>query len=141
MVDDLHDMPRSIAESARRKLGPSTNQPRMFTILRAAGLGGLLFACGIAISVGLIAALSGGSGAWVAVVVLWVALVLGFVLGVGRYCHPVRQMRFQWGGYRQHAFRDSVEAQRAWIRAWEQTGGKPPARPPGRDAPDGAVPD
>jgi hypothetical protein len=113
----------------------------MFTMLRAAGLGGLLFAGGVAISVVVVAALSGSTGAWVAVAALWVALILGFVLRVGRYCHPARQLRFQWSGYRQHAFRDSVEAERAWIRAWEQTAGNPPARPGDRDAPAGAAPD
>lgn len=100
----------------------------MFTMWRASFEGRWFIVPGAAGSAAVIVLLH-GSARLIAFVAVWVAVLVWSWLALWRYCHPIRQWRFEWAGYRHGLFRDSVQSQGAWIRAWEQTGGNPPARP------------
>jgi hypothetical protein len=73
---------------------------------------------------------------WVSVLVIWIVLWIAFWARWGRYWHPIRQFRYEWGGYRQGTFKRSWESEAAYREAWRESGGEPPKLPPpGGDAP------
>jgi hypothetical protein len=67
---------------------------------------------------------------WVTVLVIWIFLWIGFWVRWGRYWHPIRQFRYEWGGYRQGTFKRSTESEAAYREAWQESGGAPPKLPP-----------
>ena len=70
---------------------------------------------------------------WIAVLVVWIILWIGFWTHWGRLWHPVRQFRYEWGGYRRGTFKRASVSERAYRQAWEETGGDPPKIPPTSD--------
>jgi hypothetical protein len=70
---------------------------------------------------------------WVTVLVIWIVLWIGFWARWGRYWHPIRQFRYEWGGYRQGTFKRSSESEAAYREAWRESGGAPPEHPPPDD--------
>jgi hypothetical protein len=113
--------------------GSGRPAPKMLTTTQASRRINLVIALMFVIGIPMIL-ISKAVTMWVAVLVVWIVLWIGFWVRWGRYWHPIRQFRYEWGGYRQGTFKRSAESEAAYREAWQESGGKPPKLPPSDDA-------
>jgi hypothetical protein len=119
----MGDADRNDGDSARRPA------PKMLTTTQAARRINLTFVLMTLVAVPLLL-ISRAVIVWIALLVAWMVLWIGFWVRWGRHWHPIRQFRFEWGGYRQGTFKRSNESEAAYREAWQESGGKPPKLPP-----------
>jgi hypothetical protein len=103
--------------------------PKMLTTTQAARRINLTFVAMVLVAVPLLL-ISRAVVIWVALLAVWIVLWIGFWVRWGRYWHPIRQFRYEWGGYRQGTFKRSTESEAAYREAWQESGGAPPKLPP-----------
>lgn len=119
----------------RDQTGAGQRAPKLLTTTQASRRINLTIAVGFAIMIGMVL-ISKAVIMWIAVLVMWIVLWTVFWLIWGRHWHPIKQFRYEWGGYRQGTFERAKQSEPAFREAWEQSEGAPPRKPPaGGDTP------
>jgi hypothetical protein len=116
---------------AERRAGAGSGQPapKLLTTTQAARRINLVIVLMFAFAVPMVI-ISKAVIMWIAVLVVWIVLWIGWWLRWGRHWHPIRQFRYEWGGYRKGTFKRSSESEAAYREAWQESDGAPPRIPP-----------